>query len=279
MEAVSFKNHLQRLGYGKTSVEMLPNLLADFLKFTSKPVAEITQSDIKIYHTYICNRPNKKRSGSLSESYIIHHVYALKLFFAWQLENEAIVENPISGLHFKSPVSPPRIILNRAEINQLYKATKNHLERAILSIYYGCGLRRSEGVNLNIGDVHLAKQLLYVRKGKGDKRRVIPMSKGVKEGIKTYINVERKTNRNQALLIGNSGRITGNTCNKIVKELVKRTGINKVITLHCLRHSIATHLLENGLSIEYVRAFLGHKHLESTQVYTRVKKEQIFKLC
>ncbi len=258
---------------------MLPNLLNDFLTITGKSTDQIITEDIKNYYHYICNRPNKRADGALSESYISHHIYAIKLFLAWQLEKGIIRENPISGLHFKSPTSTPREILELQQIKELYKSTKNHLERAILSIYYGCGLRRSEGVNLNISDVHFEKQLLYVRKGKGSVRRVIPISNNVKQGIETYLRVERRRAVQPALLIGYKGnRISGDSCNNILKSLVLRTGIKKHITLHCLRHSIATHLLQNGLSVDYVRAFLGHKHLESTQVYTRVKKEQLWNL-
>ncbi|MCP3930962.1 MAG: tyrosine-type recombinase/integrase [Bacteroidetes bacterium] len=272
----TFQNHLNHLGYGKGSVEMLPRLLHDFLVFTSKPTDQITPEDITTYHNYISNRPNRQSPGGLSESYISHHIYALKLFFAWQLEVGIIEENPISSLVFKSPVSKPREILNVEEINYLYKATNSHLERAILSIYYGCGLRRSEGVSLNIGDIHLGEGLLYVRDGKGGRRRVVPMSKKVKKVIKAYMNRSGIHGKESSLLKGNTGRrISGDSCNKIIKTLVMRAGIKKHITLHCLRHSIATHLLKNGLSVEYVRAFLGHKHLESTQVYTRVKPCQL----
>ena len=277
--SAAFMVYLKDLGYGKSSVSMLPKLLYDFLAFTGKTTPNITTEDIKNYYHYICNRPNKRNAGGLSESYIYHHIYAIKLFFAWQLENGILQESPISGLYFKSPTSAIRVILETNEVDQLYKATKTHLERAILNIYYGCGLRRSEGVDLNIGDVHFEKQLLYVRKGKGGTRRVIPMSINVKEGIERYVKVERKSKGQMALLLGHQGRrITGNRCNKTVKSLVERTGINKSISLHCLRHSIATHLLQNGLSLDYVSAFLGHKQLESTQVYTHIKKEQLWNL-
>ncbi len=274
-----FKNYLQRLGYGTSSVKMLPNLLKDFLHFTSKPVTIITSNDIIYYHQHLKLRPNKRSSTALSESYITHHIYSLKLFFAWQQEIGFIEENPLSVLSFKSPKSKRREVLNLAEIKQLYKVARSHKERAVLSIFYGCGLRRSEGEALNLKDVFFAKDLLIVRKGKGNKRRAVPMSSGVKTDIENYVLKQRISTAD--FLIGNKvgRRMSGNSYNALLKKMLSRTSIQKTITLHCLRHSIATHLLESGLPVEYVREFLGHKHLESTQVYTRVKEDQIFELC
>src|SRR5690554_7783862 len=91
--------------------------------------------------------------------------------------------NPISGLEFPTPKTKPREILSLKEINQLYDTCENYWQRAVLGIYYGCGLRRSEGINLNIKDVHFRSSLLYVREGKGAKRRVVPMSENVKNDL------------------------------------------------------------------------------------------------
>ncbi len=273
----NYKNHLHRLGYNKSSVQMLPSCLKEFLKFTGKPVKFIEANDITNYHEYLQNRPNRRRSGGLSESYITHHIYSLKLFFTWQQELRNITENPMNAIAptaFKTPEHKPREILSSSEIKALYDACETLQQRAILSLYYGCGLRRSEGVALNLKDVRFRSNLLYVRDGKGGKRRVVPMSASVKKDLWKYVLKERTSKTETAFLIGKmGGRLSGERCNKILKELLKRSNIEDGITLHALRHSIATHLLDNGLSVEYVRDFLGHKHLESTQIYTRVRKE------
>ena len=286
-EVTAFRIHLERLGYSKTSINMLPNCVRSFLEYTDKEAAPIQSADITGFYNYLQERPNKRKSGGLSESYINHHMYALKLFFAWQEEKGAITESPISTLEFKSPKSKPREILSLEEVKALYESCQNYKERAVLSLYYGCGLRRTEGEKLNLKDIHFRSNLLYVREGKGNKRRAVPLSEKVKEDLKNYAFKERnpkgnslsRDNGENAFITNKIGkRTSGDSYNNILKKLLERTQIEKEITLHCLRHSIATHLLESGLSVEYVRDFLGHKHLESTQIYTRVKSNQLWNL-
>jgi len=275
-----YKTHLERLGYNKSSVSMLPACTKDFLEFTEKEVDNINSTDITAYHEYLQERPNQRRTGGLSESYINHHIYALKLFFGWQQEQGNITENPISSLVFKSPTTKPREVLTSDEIKQLYEATETLKEKAILGIFYGCGLRRSEGEKLNLKDLHFRSGILYVREGKGSKRRAVPMSEKVNQDLENYALKERFAKPDETAFISNriGTRTSGNSYNNSLKKLLEKAGIEKEITLHCLRHSIATHLLESGLSVEYVRDFLGHKHLESTQIYTRVKNTQLWNL-
>ncbi len=279
-EVQQFRIHLERLGYSQSSVRMLPACVKEFLETTSKPIHQIQPKDITNYHQHLQERPNKRRSGGLSESFIHHHIYSLKLFFGWQQEKGTIHENPISALVFPSPKSKAREILTQEEIKALYESCESYKERAVLSIYYGCGLRRNEGEKLDLKDIHFRSNLLYVREGKGSKRRAVPLSEKVKEDLKNYALKERYVKDSEtAFIINKKGnRTTGDSYNKILKTILERTGIKKEITLHCLRHSIATHLLESGLSVEYVRDFLGHKHLESTQIYTRVKNKQLWNL-
>lgn len=279
-EVQQFKIHLERLGYSKTSINMLPNCLKEFLQFTAKSVHQIRSKDITNYHQYLQERPNKRRAGGLSESFINHHIYSLKLFFGWQEEKGNITANPISSLEFPRPKSKAREILTKEEIQILYNACETLKEKATLSVFYGCGLRRSEGEKLNLKDIHFRSNLLYVREGKGNKRRAVPLSPQVKTDLWKYATKERYSKENEPAFICNriGKRTTGSSYNKILKTLLERTSIKKEITLHCLRHSIATHLLESGLSVEYVRDFLGHKHLESTQIYTRVKNKQLWTL-
>ena len=278
--AVGFRIHLERLGYSKTSVRMLPCCVKEFFDYSNKTLQNITSTDITSFYNYLQERPNKNTGGALSESYINHHIYALKVFFGLQMETGSISENPISTLEFPSPQSKPREILTLNEIKQLYEACENLKEKAVLGIFYGCGLRRTEGEKLNVKDVHFRLGLLYVREGKGAKRRVVPTSERISEDLKNYVFNERFSKENELAFITNyNGRRTsGVSFNKILKKLLERAGIQKEITLHCLRHSIATHLLESGLSVEYVRDFLGHKHLESTQIYTRVNQKQLNQL-
>lgn len=276
-----FKTQLERLGYSKTTLYMLPKCVQEFLEVQEiKSIIDITPEQIQKHHEYLQTRPNKRRPGGLSESHINHHIFALKTFFKWLEANGEIQINPISGLEFPSPKSKPREILSQQEIKQLYNQCETYRERTVISIYYGCGLRRTEGIKLDLKDVHFRTGLLYVREGKGAKRRVVPMSKQVKNDLQTYVYQERKAKPNEtAFLIGHTGiRISDNTASRILKTLLEKAQIKKQVSLHSLRHSIATHLLESGMSLEDVRDFLGHSHLESTQIYTRISKKQLGKL-
>lgn len=273
-----FKNHLKTLGYSQSSQSMLPTCAAEFAEYTAnKPIQEITGKDIVSYYEYLSERPNKRRDGGLSSIMIHHHLYAIRLFLSYHEQNGTITENPISGLHFPKPEGKQREVLTIEEVKQLYEVAETYRERAIIGIFYGCGLRRNEAVALNIKDISFSSSMLIVREGKGRKRRVVPINRQVVGDIKEYLYNERLAPNEETALITNKlgKRTRGDTYYKQMRKLVEKAGIQKEISLHCLRHSIATHLLENGMSVEYVRDFLGHKHLDATQIYTRISKKRL----
>ena len=259
---------------------MLPACVKEFLAYTNTTeVNQIKQEQIQRFYEYIQNRKHKRKHTALSESFINHHVYSLKVFFKWLEQTGQIKTNPISNIRFKQPKANTREPLSKEEINQLFEATENSKEIAILHLCYSCGLRRTEAQNLNTTDIHFNKNILYIREGKGAKRRAIPITEKVKKELEIYYNKERtKINEEPFMLNKTNERMSGSTYNTTLKTIIKRTEIDKEITLHHLRHSIATHLLENGLSIEFVRDFLGHSHLETTQLYAKVKANQLKKL-
>jgi len=271
-----FTKYIQQIGYSKGSQYQIPNCIKEFLEVTNKSFKNITQSDILNFYEYLQTRPLKRRTGALSEAMINHYVFSLKTFFSWLEQTRQIKYNPISNIKFKRPQGNPREPLSQKEINQLFENTTTAKETAILHLFYSCGLRRTEAENLNTSDIHFGKNLLYVREGKGAKRRVIPMNEKVKKELESYYKNERTKVSEEAFILNRTNeRMRGDSYNKALKEILKRAGIEKEITLHHLRHSIATHLLENGLSIEFVRDFLGHSHLEATQIYAKVKAKQL----
>jgi integrase/recombinase XerD len=282
----NFADHLQRLGYSKGSQSMLPKCVQEFLYRQEQEqlydLTELTSSDITEHHEYLQQRPNQRRPGGLSEMMINHHVYALKLFFNWLQELRTIEENPMSALHFEKPTSKAHEVLTREEVTNLYEACATLKERAILHVYYGCGLRRDEGVKLNVSDLQFRNKMLYVREGKGGKSRAVPMTEKISEELKAYCYQERKSKPNElAFLINQRGtRLHGNDANKLLRAIIQKSDVFHLaakVSLHSLRHSIATHLLESGLSVEYVRDFLGHAYLESTQRYTHLSAEALAK--
>jgi integrase/recombinase XerD len=299
----SFKNYLHSVGYADSTVKMLPALVNEFLEFIRVEdafspsfggVGEavfIEQEKLKLFFGHLQTRPLQKRSGALSEMMISHYVYALKTFFSWCEVTGQIDYNPISGMKFKRPRQNHREPLSQAEMTQLFAAADSLKQTALLHIFYSCGLRRSEGEALNISDVQFKNRLLYVREGKGAKRRVIPLTARVAADLEAYYLQERtapsipqrgklKPCDTEAFVLNErGGRMSGDGYNKIVKQLIEKAGIPPSggggASLHHLRHSIATHLLQSGMSMHYVRDFLGHSFLETTQVYAKPKYEQL----
>lgn len=271
-----FTKYIQQIGYSKGSQYQIPNCIKEFLEVTNKSFKSIAQQDILDFYEYLQTRPLKRRTGALSEAMINHYVFSLKTFFSWLEQTHQIKYNPISNLKFKRPQGNPREPLSQKEITQLFENTITAKETAILHLFYSCGLRRTEAEYLNTSDIHFGKNLLYVREGKGAKRRVIPINEKVKKELESYYNNERTKISEEAFILNRTNeRMRGDSYNRALKEIIKRSEIEKEITLHHLRHSIATHLLENGLSIEFVRDFLGHSHLEATQIYAKVRAKQL----
>lgn len=257
-----------------------------------KEVATITQVEILQYYEYISHRPSKQDGGILSKKYTFSQMKTLEHLFTMLLRNGEIYSHPMSTLRFEYPKTRnERKVLSQEEIKRLYKVCKDDQERAILSLAYGCGLRAGELENIHLEDVKMSESILIVPKGKGNKRRVVPMSEGVRLDLLKYYESQyprlsegRDYNQLDRAFMLNSrgGRMREFTFNKYLKRIVERTndeGIKeKRISIHNLRHSIATHLLENGVPIEQVRDFLGHAELETTQVYTYISSDKLAEL-
>lgn len=280
-----FRNYLNLIGYSKSTLQKIPSCVSEFLEFVKADnLKKITPQEIRCFHDYLQSRPNKRREGGLSDMMIIQEIYALKLFFHFLLETGHINKNPMSNYFFKKNKPKERVVLKIDEIKCLFDVARNLEEVVILHLFYSCGLRRTEAVKLNCNDVHFREGIVYVREGKGNQSRAIPVTPKVAEDLKNYYFIERekviKRRRNPAAFVLNSSgcRMRGDTFYKRFKKLLEISQISKNISLHHLRHSIATHLLENKMGYELVKDFLGHRHFESTQIYTHISNQQIQEL-
>ena len=259
---LQFRKELQNLGYSKTVVNNYPKQIRAFLSHFKKLFTEIYTQDILDYHLHLKTIIGTRTKKPFSESYIHSILLAIKLYFEYLQRTGAIKINPYQ-LKIKSPKSEERKIFTQEEIKRLYSKS-NQLQTIILHLCYACGMRRNEAVELKTNDIDLENCLLYIRKGKGKKRRVIPFTKQVKKDIEFFLSVEK--NKTENLL-----NITATRIYVEFKYLLKKAGLeNQKFTLHCLRHTIATQLLEQGMELEKVRDFLGHEYLGTTQIYTRV---------
>lgn len=173
--------------------------------------------------------------------------------------------------------------LTQAEVQQLYAITADDVlgirDRAMLAVYYGCGLRLNEGASMEVKDIDHGRKLLHVRKGKHYKERMVPIAQRNYEAIRLYLDYSRpellQGNRSEAFFIGaNKGvKMNKGSLYLRIKILVRNAGIGKKAGTHSLRHSIATHLLQSGMKLERIQQFLGHGDLDSTQIYTHLAAE------
>lgn len=241
------------------------------------------QAQVKDFNTWLHERPLRRGiGGGLSDSMVYSYMHALRTFFSWLELTEQLDYNPISGITFNRILGNTRQPLSKKEIEQLFAAATTLKQVAVLHLFYSCGLRRSEGETLNTSDIHYKKRLLYVRAGKGAKRRVVPITDKVAMDLEAYYlqdrcsgQVKRVQDEEAYMLNSNGNRMQGKQYNELVKVLVGKAGLPDEISLHHLRHSIATHLLQRGMSMEKVQLFLGHSCIDTTRIYAKPDTTQL----
>jgi integrase/recombinase XerD len=290
----SFREWLDILGYAPSTVYGLPNFIRELFYWMEKrektQIHQIDVSLLKTYYTQLKTRPNQRRGGGgLSNNSLNKHLQGLYKFTEY-LRQSGRLTLPYLNIEWEADDSKTIEWLTQQEIKELYKATygyneNTHLEpqnardRAILTIFYGCGLRRNEGYHLGLSDINFDRQILHVRKGKAYKERFVPFNKTNSQYLQEYVYDARpqlvKDGKQNAFFISQRGvRMQGQTMALRLKILQQRSADlelqQKEVRLHVLRHSIATHLLQNGMPLEKISRFLGHSSLESTQVYTHL---------
>lgn len=305
----SYQEYLQTLGYATVTVQSWPVHVREFLHYIETNgitgILSIESRHINEFITYIKRRANKRNKGTaLSSSSINKIINAVNVFIRFlNSTGKYIVETTV---HRAEENISERIILTVAEVKQLYEATflphrENSIamgqrDRAIIAIFYGCGLRRTEGKQLNITDIDLRQRLLFVRKGKGNKQRYVPIAARHLQDIKDYLQegrgwflynhadsyhhaangkpYEKKGGADDTAFFISQFGSRMNEFYQRLQQMKQRAEIEKKVTLHGLRHSIATHLLQSGMDIEEIAKFLGHASLASTQIYTHIINEQ-----
>jgi len=276
-----FKNWLQLLGYADISVYNLPRHLQEFLYYQEQQgkygLQQLAASDATAFIDLLKIRTGIRTGQGYSSGHINKYIQALQLFSRY------VRETGKTGIGFRlerledSRSKPTWLTV--AEVHALHRTTDDTAlgmrDRAMLAIFYGCGLRLNEGACLEVSDVLRDRGLLYVRKGKGYKERYVPISGRAYELLQLYIDQGRPQLLQSAtamLFIGlNKGiPLTKQSLYIRIKQLAKKAGIIKSIGTHTLRHSIATHLLQSGMELEQIQEFLGHGQLDSTQIYTHL---------
>lgn len=237
-------------------------------------VEDIDKVDRITINSYI--RTLKERK--LAPTSVIRKVASLRGFFKWTTSTNILEKNPASTL--EQPKVPQRLpkVISLKEIEEIFQTNLKPLELVIMELLYSCGLRVSELVNLKINDVDLASK--YIRCfGKGSKERIVPFGSKALEAVKKYLPerelIFKKYNLNsKRLLVLENGRFINR---QDVYNLIHEHGkmIHKNISPHTLRHSFATHLLENGADLRVVQELLGHSDVSTTQLYTHISKKRL----
>lgn len=286
-EAIEYRNYLLLLGYAEQTCQSRYLYLKEFFNWLESigitQLGNITAVEIANFYEYIENRESTRTKEKLKLKSVYDIMRCVQAYLGYILDLGKIAVNPASHLKFRCPDEEvERRIFTQTEIKQLYQATETQQEKAILHMGYGCGLRVNEISQLNKEDLRLTENLIIVQKGKNSKRRLVPINDKISQEMGAFIFSSE--NKNRAIFThSKGGRIKSWTLNKLLKKLIKRTDFGNQLTteelnkigIHSLRHSIATHLLQNGMKLEQVQQFLGHSFIESTEIYTHVSQNQI----
>jgi site-specific recombinase XerD len=211
-------------------------------------------------------RSRRTRRGRPWSPHTVASVLAVvRRFLKWTLLRGFVMEDLGARISVPKPAALPRT-LTEADVRDLLERTTSLRTRAILEVLYGTGLRANELVSLDLGDLDLLSQLVFVREGKGRKERLVPFGASVKQALRAYLR-ERPPREGPLFLSRSLGRLTRTGLGTLVAKAGVRAGLDRPVSPHRLRHSFATHLLRNGADVRHIQALLGHASLSSTQVY------------
>lgn len=260
-----FKNYLISQRYSPNTIKTYTDALGVFFQFHSNKAAEQLEiADIIDFNTGYILRKN------LSASYQNQVINAIKLFYRNRFNRVMDLNN------IQRPRREKRLpnVLSKQEIKAIIEAPTNLKHRAMLSLIYACGLRRSELLNLSLSDVHSDRNLLFIRQSKGKKDRVVPISNKIIEMLREYYKAYKPKTWLFEGQIPNT-KYSEMSLAKVLKQALKKAGNQKPVSLHWLRHSYATHLLESGTDLRYIQELLGHASSRTTEIYTHVSTKNL----
>ncbi len=262
-----FTEYLIHRRYSKNTIKSYTENLKFFLEHVDKPAADVTNHDLIRFSNQLI------ASKGYSASFQNQLINAIKLYFRTIHSTKFIVDD----VERPRPEHKLPNVLSKEEVKKILTSPTNIKHRAMLSLIYACGLRRSELLNLIPADVDSKRKLLIVRQGKGKKDRIVPISEKIIEMLREYYQAYMP----KVWLF--EGRVLGEqysevSLQKVLKEAVKKANNKKPVTLHWLRHSYATHLLESGTDLRYIQELLGHKSSKTTEIYTHVSTQSIQKI-
>lgn len=260
-----FKQELVVGGFSERTIKMYVCYVREFLEFLGKDARKAERADV------IAFLASKVEQGANNSTLAL--VYsALRHFYKEFLKSDLMDDIKRPKKSKKLPV-----VMTKDEVKRIINAVRKKRDKLILMLLYSSGLRVSEVTKLKVNDLNLDECTAMIRAGKGKKDRLVILSKQWVEEIKKYL-ATRKV-KSEYVFCNSLGKpISVDTIQRIVRKARIRAGIEKKVTPHSFRHSFATHLLEAGESIRKIQELLGHSSLSTTQIYTKVSKEELKKV-
>ena len=242
--------------YSNRTVKSYLLCLKDYFLYKKSDIDHVDVDNIKQFLL------NKQASGAAPQTVNLY-LNAIKFFY-----REVIADCQRIDIKFSKKNKRLPIVLSRSEVKQILESIKNTKHRLIISLSYGAGLRVSEVIDLRVRDVDLDELTIHIKQAKGKKDRITVFPEKLKTDMQNLI--AGKDKKDWVFASERGGKLTTRTAQKVFENSIKKTGIKKSATFHSLRHSFATHLLENGIDVRYVQELLGHQNIRTTQKYTQV---------
>jgi integrase/recombinase XerD len=262
---LAFKSYMHYRRYSPNTIKTYKEALEIFFRFfQNRALESLTIEDIIDFNNdYILKK-------NLSASYQNQVINAIKLFYRNRFKRAMEVD------FIQRPRREKRLpnVLSKKEIKAILEAPTNLKHRAMISLIYACGLRRSELLNLTLKDILSDRNLLFIRQSKGKKDRVVPISMKLIAMLRDYYKAFKpKTWLFEGQLAGE--KYSERSIQLVLNQSVSKAKINKQVSLHWLRHSYATHLLESGTDLRYIQELLGHSSSKTTEIYTHVSTRNL----
>lgn len=258
----NLERELRIRGFSQKTVKSYSLYNRLFLEFIKKSPKEVKNEDIRKYLEYLKNKNSANSTLNVA-------INALKFYYSQILKRRFFFD----VRHAKKSNYLP-VVLSREEIKKMISVTVNQKHKFLISLMYAAGLRVSEAIKIKIHDIDLDRKMIRVYQGKGQKDRYTILAEKLLPTLRQQMKLKQP---NDYLFIGagGDGHLTMMSAEKIVKKAARLAGIYKNVSCHTLRHSFATHLLEQGIDIRYIQELLGHKNLETTQIYTKVTSQNL----
>ncbi len=258
------KRECKRRRYSERTIKTYIYCINRFLKSAGKPINEISKKDVRLFLESLSER---EMAGNTMN---VYHM-AIRFLFEDVLDKRIWIDIKYSKIPEKLPV-----VLSREEVKKLFNVIGNPKHKLMMQLMYSAGLRVSELINLNINDIELDKNYGWVRGGKGGKDRLFIVADSLKDELRKF--VESRNNNEWLFISQRNKKYDMRSLQQIIKRAGKGAKLEKNISCHTLRHSFATHLIEDGCSVSEVQSLLGHKSPETTFVYLHTASPNMIKI-